>query len=189
MRPVTATALCLLASCLGPRADTSRYFTFPQPPAAAPGPATLAVGLGPLTLPPWLSRPEVAIRVSPEEVAYAADGRWAAPLEDLVADALAEELRARVPARDIVGWPWPPGSPPDVAVAVEILRLEALASGGGVLEARWTVTVRGRPPVSGETRVREPGPAGDVPASVNALGRGLERLASDLAAAARTPSN
>ncbi len=62
MRPVTATALCLLASCLGPRADSSRYFTLPPAGAPAAGPATLTVGLGPVTLPPWLSRPEIAIR-------------------------------------------------------------------------------------------------------------------------------
>jgi uncharacterized protein len=183
-------AACLATTaCLTPRTDASRYFTFPPAGAPAPGPAMAAAGLGPVTLPPWLARPEVAVRVSPEEVAYAPDDRWAAPLEDLVAGALAEELRARLPAREILRWPWPLGAPPGVAVAVEFLRLEADAAGGATLEARWTVTPRGRPPVPGETRVREPGPKGDVPASVAALGRALGRLAADLATAAARTAN
>jgi uncharacterized protein len=182
--PATAFACLAAAGCLAPRTDASRYFTFPAAGAAAPGPATAVVGLGPVTLPPWLARPEVAVRVSPEEVAYATDDRWAAPLEDLVAGTLAEELRARLPAREVVRWPWPLGAPPDLSVSVEFLRLEADAAGGATLEARWTLSPRGRPSVTGETRVREPGPKGDVPASVAALGRALGRLAADLAAGA-----
>ena len=82
-------------------------------------------------------------------------------------------------------WPWPLGAPPDVAASVEFLRFEADAAGGATLHARWTVTARGRPPVTGETRLHEGGAAGDVPGSVAALGRALGRLAADLAAAAR----
>lgn len=186
---IPAASACLLAACLGPRTDASRYFTLSPPASPAAGPGVALAGVGPVTLPPWLSRPEVAIRVSPEEVAYAQSDRWAAPLEDLVTGALAEELRARLPAREVVRWPWPLASPPDVAVSVEFLRLEAEASGGATLEARWTVSLRGRAPVGGETRVREGGPAGNVPASVAALGRALARLASDVAAAARAPAN
>ena len=177
----------LLAGCLGPRVDSSRYFTLAATgPEVAAGAPVASVGIGPLTLPPYLSRPEVATRIGPDQLAYATNDRWAAPLEDLAVQALSEGLCARLPARDVVRWPWPLGSPPDVAASVEILRFEGDATGGATIEARWVVTARGRPPVRGQTTRHEPGAPGDVPGSVAALGRALGAVAADLAAAART---
>ncbi len=180
-------ALSLLPACLGPRVDGSRYFTLPAAEAPAAGAPVAVLGLGPVTLPPYLSRPEVATRVSPEQVSYAGNDRWAAPLEDQVGRALAEELRARLPARKVVHWPWALSPGPDVAVAVDLLRFEADAGGGATLHARWTVTARGKPPVTGETRLHEGGAPGDVPGSVAAMGRALSALAGQLAGVAVKP--
>ena len=193
--------LPLVACSLSPRPDTSRYFTLPEPAAEAGAPAGRGAppatglpqaavptfGLGPVGWPAYLSRPEVATRVSATEVAYAGNDRWAGPLDELTLGVLATELRARVPARDVVHWPWPLASPPAVAATVEFVRFEADRSGGATLVARWTVTVPGGPPVSGETRASEPGTPGDVAGSVATQGRLIGRLADDLAAAARPP--
>jgi uncharacterized protein len=178
-------ALSLLPACLGPRVDGSRYFTLPAAGAPAEGVPVAVLGLGPVTLPPYLSRNEIATRVSPEQVTYAGNDRWAAPLEEQVGRALAEEMRSRLPAREVVRWPWALSPGPDVAVAVDFLRFEADAGGGATLQARWTVTAPGRPPLTGETRLHEGGAPGDTPGSVVAMGRALGRLAADLAAAAR----
>ncbi len=186
MRPAIAViAALLLPACLAPRVDASRYFTLPPAGPSAAGTPVASVGLGPVTLPPYLSRPEVATRLGPEQIAYSGSDRWAAPLEDLAVQALGEELRARLPAREVLRWPWPLGDPPDVAVSVELVRFEGDAAGGATVEARWTVSPRGRPPVTGETRLHETGAPGDVPGSVAALGRALGALAAELAAAAR----
>jgi uncharacterized protein len=186
MRPALAViAVLLLPACLAPRTDASRYFTLPTvgPPAA--GTPVASLGLGPVTLPPYLSRPEVATRLGPEQIGYSSIDRWAAPLEDLAIQALGEDLRARLPARDVVRWPWPLGTPPDIAASVDFVRFEGDQAGGATIHARWTVTARGRSPVAGETRLHEPGAPGDVPGSVAALGRALGALAADLAGAAR----
>jgi hypothetical protein len=178
-------ALSVLPACLGPRVDTSRYFTLPPAGSSAAGAPVASVGLGPVTLPPYLSRPEVASRLGPEQIAYSANDRWAGPLDELTVQALSEELRARLPAREVLHWPWPLGAPPDVTASVEFLRFEADAAGGATIQARWTVSARGRAPAAGETRLHEGGAPGDVPGSVAALGRALGALAADLAAAAR----
>jgi hypothetical protein len=156
----------------------------PAPAAAASSGARRTFGLGPVTLPPYLDRPEVVLRASPERVSVSSLDRWAAPLPELFRRALAEELRARLPAWQLVEWPWPRTPPPDLAVAVDVLRFEADTAGSAWLEARWTVRVGDGAPATGETRVVESAPAGDVAASVAALGRSLEALARDLAAAA-----
>ena len=189
MRTVLAAiaAASLLPGCLGPRPDTSRYFTLPSPsPPTATGPGVASLGLGPVALPPYVARLEIASRAGPDEIRYATNARWAAPLDEMVLRSLADELRARVPAREVVRWPWPLQAPPAASVAVDFLRLEVDAAGGATLEARWTATVRGRPPVSGETRVKEPGQAGDTPASVAALGRALGRLSAEVATTLRS---
>jgi hypothetical protein len=188
MRSVLAVvaAAVLLPGCLGPRPDASRYFTLPTPATSpAPGPGVASLGLGPVTLPPYVARLEIASRTGPDEIRYAASDRWAAPLDEMVARALAAEFRARVPAREVVRWPWPLQSPPEATVSVDFVRLEEDAAGGATLEALWTATVRGGPAVSGETRVKEPGVAGDTPGSVAGLGRALGRLAADVAGALR----
>ncbi len=178
-----ATAAC---ASLDPRPDRSRYFSLPTEPPAAPSDApAVSLGLGPVTLPPYVDRPELATRVGPAEIAYAADSRWAAPLGELVRHALEEDLRARLPARDVVRWPWPLGNPPDVAVSVDVLRFEADAAGGATLEARWVVTAPGQAPATGRTLVQEPGPRGDAAASALSLSRALGALASEIAATAR----
>ena len=180
-------ALSVLPACLGPRVDSSRYFTLPAAGVPGAGVPVGSVGLGPVILPPYLARPEVATRLGPEQIAYSANDRWAGPLDELAVRALSEELRARLPAREVLRWPWPLGAPPDVTASVEFLRFEADAAGGATIHARWTVSARGRPPAAGETRLHEGGAPGDVPGSVAALGRALGALAADVAAAARAP--
>jgi len=188
-RTVTVALLLLLPACLGPRTESSRYYTLPEaaqsPTAQAPATGAPSLGLGPITLPPYLDRPELATRLGPERITYASNDRWAAPLEELLVRALAEDLRTGLPAREIVRWPWPLGSPPEVSASVDLLRFEADPAGGATLEARWVVTLRGGASVTGETRVREGGAPGDAAASVSALGRALGVLARDVAAAAR----
>ena len=186
-RTVAVALLGLLPGCLGPRTETSRYYTLPadRPAAVATAPPVTSLGLGPVTLPPYLSRPEFATRLGPERITFASSDRWAAPLDELVARALAENLRAWLPAQEVVRWPWPLGTPPEVSASVDFLRFEADADGGATLEARWTISARGRPPVPGATRVRESGAPGDAAGSVAALGRALGQLARDLAASAR----
>jgi uncharacterized lipoprotein YmbA len=187
-RTLAVALLALLTACLSPRTDTARYYTLPEAAAAAAAVAPGAsVGLGPVTFPPYLLRPELATRLGPERIAYSSSDRWAGPLDELLVRALAEDLLASLPARVIVRWPWPLGTPPEVAVAVDLLAFEADAAGGASLAARWTVTRPGAPPFTGETRVREGGKAGDVAGSVSALGRALGVLAQDVSAAARTP--
>jgi uncharacterized lipoprotein YmbA len=181
--------LSLIPACLGPRPETLRYYTLPEAaPAATSGAPTVSLGLGPLTLPAYLTRPELATRLSPERLSYAANDRWAGPLDELVARSLGEDLRAALPAREVVRWPWSLGSPPDVTVAVEFLRFEADEGGGATLDARWSVRVRGGAPMPGESRIREGGAPGDAPGAVAALGRALGTLAREIAATTRSPA-
>lgn len=174
-------------ACLEPRPDASRYYTLSSGTAQADGApaADLSLGLGPVAFPAYLDRREFATRVGPEELAYSASDRWAAPLKDLFVRALSEDLRTAVPTTRVVYWPWNRASNPDLAVAIDVLRFEAEPK-AAVLEARFAIrSGAGGPPLtSGQTNFREEVSLHDIPATAAALSRGLAALARDIARAA-----
>lgn len=190
MRPARAlpAALALLTGCLSlaPRPDATRYYVL-APRAAAPaaaGEPLPALGLGPVRLPAYLDRPELVTRRDPARLEVAGDDRWAAPLDALVAGALAEDLRAVVPAREVVAWPWPAAAPPEWSVSVDVLRFEREPDGAAVLEARWVLRRGGEAVARGLTRARERPRTPGTAASVEALSATLGALAGEIAAAA-----
>ncbi len=187
MRPLRAAAPLLAAGCvsLGPRPAPPRYYVLEAPagtaePARAP---VGAIGLRRVRLPPYLDRREVVTREGATEVVVASADRWAAPLDALFSGALAEDLRAAVPAREVVAEPWPAAGAPEWVVSVEVLRFEGERDGTAALEARWTVLRRGEPVREGVTAARDRGAAGDVAATAAALSRTVGALARDLAEA------
>lgn len=206
MRPLArglrlAPALLALGGCLslGPRPPPPRLWVLaggaappaPAGPAGAGRPSPL-VGLGPIRLPAYLDRPQVVTRLGPARVDAADGDRWAGPLQALFGAALAEGLRAAVPAGAVLEWPWPAAATPDWRVAVEVQRFEREADGTAVLEARWAISRGGGGAAArGETRVRERAATPDMAGSVEALARTVGGLAQDLgdavARAAATP--
>ncbi len=113
-----------LASCNlpAPQADTVRYFTLSGPVAAAADGATVR----PVQLAGHLRNRAMAVRLSPNEVIYNEDVRWAEALDE----AITQLLRARVGAAG-------PGS----FITVQIQRCELVrAEGNSVqLAATWTI--------------------------------------------------
>jgi len=185
-RPLFVPAL-LAAACLSPRPDASRYYTLSPEAGPSAGRAPVAaLGVGPVVLPPYLERNEFAFRVGPEQIAYASEERWAAPLSDLFVRALGEDLRALVPATQVVPWPFPRISPPDLSVAVEVLRFETDPAGVVVLQARFSLQAGagGRVLARGETRFREEVTPRHVGEAAAAMSRGIGALARDVAGAA-----
>jgi len=188
---IPTTALLLLAAgsfaCFDPRPDASRYYTLstepPGPPASSSVPS---LGIGPVTFPPYLDRSEVATRVGPDQLEYSNADRWAAPLRDLFVQALAEDLRGRAPAAQVVTWPWPIAIVPELAVSIDVLRCEAEAGGAAEVYARFALRAGPGGPLleTGETRFREEIASIDFPKAAAALSRGVAALADDVAKAA-----
>jgi len=180
-----------LSACspLAPRPDRSRYYVLTpaaetRPEAAAVTPArALALGVGPVTIPDYLRRPEIATRVEAYRIERSATDYWAEPLETAIPRVLARDLAALVGPTRLVLHPWYTSARPDVQVAVDVQRFERTAGGDVELVARWTVTpLGGRGAArSGESRIAEPA-GGDMEAAVAAQSRALARLAAEIAA-------
>jgi uncharacterized protein len=195
MRPLAvAIALALATSqsaCLfRAHPDTFRYYTLASSAEPAVKPASgLTVGLGPVTLPGYLSRPSLVTRVGDTQVHYAEGEFWAEPLAKQFTRTLSEDLSRALGGARIVDYAWYPAAPIDVAVAVTVLAFEVDTTGAATLNAGWTL----RDPHSrqvgyeGQSAIVEPagGTAGEAKgdAAVAALSRALARLSDEIAVA------
>ncbi len=187
--PLVVPLLLVPAACLGPRADPSSFFVLSPAavPAAGSAPLAVTLGLGPISLPGYLGRSEIAIRETEHRLAYAATDRWAEPLRDNLERVLARNLVRLLQPNHLAVHPWHASEGVEYGVAVDITRFEADGDGTTVtLEATWRVDrVRGGPGLRRSSLIREASGGVGTEASVAALSRALARLADDVAIAVR----
>lgn len=172
-------------SLLSPRHDPSRFYTLaPRPPAARAGASTanLSVVVGPVTLPAYLDRNEVAVRVSPSELKYALTERWAEPLVQNFTRVLIENLGHALGSERVTGIVNATTPTPDYSVEVVVVRFEAGADGRAEATMRWAVRDKARKIV----RIRQsqhdrPATAASVEGGVGALSAALGDLADEIA--------
>ena len=84
-----------------------------SPPHATTAGQGPSIGVGPVTLPKYLDRPQIATRASRYELAFAEFERWAEPLDTNVTRALVEHLARLTPTDRLTLFPWPRGTPID----------------------------------------------------------------------------
>lgn len=124
-------ALLLLAGCSllpAPQPDTTRYFVLGSraEPSLAPEAGAVRLGLRPVEVPAYLRNKAIAIRRGDHEVGYAADARWAEPLEAGVTRVLRERLAARARVTD---HPFPAQAERDYDVTVRLLAADGTTAG------------------------------------------------------------
>jgi len=176
-------------SFLSPQPDDSRFYTLsPTANAAVPNDGAsrrLTCGLGPITLPPYLDRNELAMRVSAAEVTYSHTDFWAEPLKSNLTRVLQQNLSVLLGGERIVLYPWPRGDAVRYQVAVTVLQFERTAAGEAQLHARWSI----RDPRSGtEVSTKEStfvhiAAAPTSTAAVTALSADVGDLSQEIAAA------
>jgi uncharacterized lipoprotein YmbA len=175
------------AGCLG-RSPAPRLYTLA--PVAPAAPATAAtgpvIGLGPVTLPGYLDRPQIVTRRSADELAAGEFDRWAEPLDEAVPRILGEDLAALLGTERLATYPWTRARGVTHQVTVDVLRFDGPLGGPVTLEARWRVLdPAGRELLVRRSTVREPTGGGDHAALVAAMSRALGALGRELADAVR----
>jgi uncharacterized lipoprotein YmbA len=147
-----AIAVCggmvLLSACsvLAPQPDKTKFFVLNSigsgsgsATASAGSTSALTIGVGPITLPQYLRRPEVVIRVSPSEIELSNTDRWAEPIESAFARVLSENLSQILGTRQVITFPWYNSAQIDYAVQVNVMRFETDPKGKPELDAQWTI--------------------------------------------------
>jgi hypothetical protein len=186
--PILLTLALASAGCspLAPRPDPSRFFVLTALATADGAGGRLdgvTIGVGPVILPAYLQRPQIATRVGPNQVAYDEYTRWAQPLENGMSRVLVQNLALLLDPAQVGPFPWLGPPAPTYAVEVEIRQFEENTTATAQLTARWTIrdgTTKALL-VTRETNASEPCGGGDPAAAVAALSRTLATLSRDIA--------
>lgn len=175
-----------LAAIAGCSSSPSHFYTLDSTAvgqAAPVGGETVMVG--PVWVPAAVDQPQFVVQVAPNRVDVDEFNRWAAPLSDGIARAVAGDLAAQLGTSNVVVAP-AAGFKPAYQVTIDVERFESIKGQAAALEAAWAVrsTASGTTR-SGRTVVREPVNADSFEALAAAHSRALARMSADIAAAIR----
>lgn len=168
----------------------SNFYTLaPTVGADASARSTLAVGVGPVTVPATVDRPQFVLQVAPNRVTLQEYHRWAAPLGQAIGQTVATDLSALLGTPDVVPLP-APNFRYDLRVTIDIQRFESVPGESVQIDAVWAVSDPSDPTRirSGRTVARETVSGSGFEALAAAHSRALGQLSRRIARAIREES-
>jgi uncharacterized lipoprotein YmbA len=183
-RALTAGFLFFIAGCAS--TPQPRFYALSATPASSGAASSVSVSVGPVAVPAALDRPQIVVSTGPNEVRLDDLNRWAAPLQDNLAEIIAQNLLGLLGTPNVSLFPKMSAADAQYRVAVEVQRFESVAGTAAVLEASWTVLrTKDRTTQTGRTRAREPVQDASYDALAAAHSRAAGRLSADIAQAVR----
>jgi uncharacterized lipoprotein YmbA len=167
----------------------SRFYTLDSTATPSGVPATrIAVLVGPVTVPDTVDRPEFVVQVASNRVEIEEFNRWAAPLNDSIARAVAGDLSAQLGTPDVAVAPMA-NFTPAYRVTIDVQRFDSVQGQSVLVEAVWAVhnIARGEKR-SGRTVARETVQGDSFDALAAAHSQALAKVSADIAAAIRAES-
>jgi len=150
--------------------------------------SSLSIGLGPVTFPEYLNRPQIVTQASAHEVELAEFHKWAEPLKENVVNVLQENLSALLSPDRILQHPWKRPSLLDYQLSLDVIQFDGIKSQEAVLKVRWTLVGE-----EGESRLIEktshfiePVGGSDYEDFVQAMSRTLDSLSQEIADAIKS---
>jgi uncharacterized lipoprotein YmbA len=144
-----------------------------------------AIGLGPITLPDYLDRPQIVTRANDSRLVLSNEHRWAEPLAASLGRALLAELEHAAPGHNIALHPWRASLAITRQVRVDITRFDRDAGGSFHLGAHWSVSTPGSdqatPTRRSDIEVPVNGKDDDYDALLSAANAAVAQLASSIA--------
>jgi len=184
---VLAIAFVTLAGAGCGASAPSRFYTLNSTATATDAsPTNYAVLVGPVSIPAAVDRPQFVVQVAPNRIELDEFNRWAAPLGDGIARAVAGDLAILLGTPDVAAAP-AANFKPTYRVTLDVQRFESVPGEAVFIGAIWTVrTVAGGATRSGRTTAREVVPGGVFDDLAAAHSRALATVSADIAAAIRT---
>jgi hypothetical protein len=185
------TKLAVLACCVGlglagcASAPVSYYRLDTDGGAgAASVVASPRVQVGPVAVPPWLDRQQIVLDDGSGRLQVLDQSRWAAPLPNMIAAALARSVGRSFGGATIDAWPSASPLAADWRVVVEIHALQAQPGKGLHLDAAWRIEHDGKVAATGR-RVADFPAAQGMDGLIAAHDAALDQLGADVAAGLR----
>lgn len=163
-----------------------RFYTLASTANPNGAPAVHAtVMVGPVFIPATVDQPQLVVQVAANRVEMEEFNRWAAPLNDSIAQAVAGDLAALLGTPDVTTTPLANFNPA-YRVTIDIRRFESVKGQAALIDALWVVhRTAGGETRSGRTVAREATQGEGFDALASAHSRALAKMSGDIAATIR----
>ncbi len=142
----------------------------------------LSVGLGPITLPEMIDRPQLVVRTNTNRVVVADTHRWAGLLKNEIPRVIAENLSRILGSTNIRYYPQHGSDTAEARIYVDIQRFESVLGKYATIDAIWTIQWAGSTGRQTESvHVQEPVPDESYDAVVTAYGRAIFAVSQAIA--------
>jgi uncharacterized lipoprotein YmbA len=186
-RPAAITLPCLFLTLVGcGTTPNPRFYALTGAPAPPPSFSTMSVSVGPVTIPAAIDRPQIVLTVGPNRVRLEEFDRWAAPLQNDIARAVAANLVAALGTSRVMLASAPVTAIVDYRAIIEIQQFESTLGQAALLDAVWAVSrTKDGKSQTGRTTASESTSDRSFDALAAAHSRAIGRLSHDLANALR----
>ena len=137
-------AALLLTGCRGSTPKTEFYTlssisqtqTDTKPKTAG---QTVSIGIGPVTVPEVLDRPQIVTRTGPNTLQIDEFHRWAGRLDDDFARVVAQNISQMLATEQVAVFPWDVSFDPRYQITLNIMRFEGRWGKDVLLEVFWKI--------------------------------------------------
>lgn len=140
----TLLLLVLLTGCSVKSSPVAYYRLAPlemiDPEAKAEARLDVALGIGPVTVPEYLKKSQIATRHGDTRYQFAESQRWAGMIEKDIASVIGNNLGLLLGTDQVMFFPWLHHFRPDYRVVVEVVQFDGDLQGDALLIARWAIS-------------------------------------------------
>jgi uncharacterized lipoprotein YmbA len=189
-RLVILAAVFMLAACVAGCASTpSRFYTLRAANESAAKSSDLSIAVGPVSVPVVVDRPQIVVNEGPNQVRFEEFNRWAAPLQNSIARAVADNLVLMLGTQRVTLSTQTLSADADYRAVIEVQSFQSAPGEAAILDAVWSVRrSKDGKAETGRTTVRETVADKGYDALAAGHSRAVARLSRDIADAVRTLS-
>ncbi len=136
----------------------------------------ISVGVGPVSIPDYLDRPQIIVRTSENRLDLREFDKWAGSLKHDVPRVIADDISTILGTDKVFIFPWAASLNPRFEVKIDITRFDGNKKGMVLLDAKWVIMAKnGRKTLAMKrsiikTHAEKPGIEGLIRAKSMALG-------------------
>ncbi len=176
----------VITGCIGGTSQKSTYYILNasrQPSALTSALSDQGLGVGPITMPDFLKRPQIVTRQTENILEINEFHRWGDSLESQVASVLVENLSSLLNTPQVSAFPWERHFVPKYQLYIDFKRFEGKPSGPVVLEAVWRIVEKEQNYllITRRTALEEPTNGSSYSAYVIAMNTALNKLSLEIA--------
>ncbi len=145
--------------------------------------SNVAVGLGPLSVPSYLTRPQIVTRPSTNRIVVSEFHRWGSDLEEDILRVLADNISILLGTNHVAIYPWGDRFNPKYRITLDVKQFEGQLGGYVQLNVIWTLMVpeSEEKPLVKKLILREPATTKGFEGLVSAKSRALAVLSRKIA--------